>query len=198
MVGINPPALSGESFPVQTPDHFFPTLLFSLRLSGRKSPLTPIIPLHTRHSPVSPIIPVHTQKQGGWGHLSLIHLPSSLPSLPFPAHLPLSPTIPALTGTSPVSPIIPALTQPPGGRGIRHPFSCATGNCYPTSRTSSNMYHYITYQCRRADIFFCAPDTKAHRQECLCHQRQEKSGGVMIPSSGARIDPATIPRLRSG
>src|SRR5208337_2953825 len=33
-------------------------------------------------------------------------------------------------------------------------------------------------------------------QECLCHQRQEKSGGVMIPSSGVRIDPATIPPFR--
>src|SRR5208337_3965077 len=25
------------------------------------------------------------------------------------------------------------------------------GNCCPTSRTRSNMYHYITYPCRRAD-----------------------------------------------
>src|SRR5208337_4658812 len=33
------------------------------------------------------------------------------------------------------------------------PPSCAMGNCCPTSRTSSIVYHYITYQCRRADNF---------------------------------------------
>ena len=65
----------------------------------------------------------------------------------------LSPIIPALTGTPPVTPIIPALTQIPGGGGHTTPFSCATGNCCPTSRTISNMYHYIKYQCRRADNF---------------------------------------------
>src|SRR5208282_6874611 len=27
------------------------------------------------------------------------------------------------------------------------------GNCCPTSRTRSNIYHYIKYPCRRADIF---------------------------------------------
>src|SRR5208283_3165017 len=27
------------------------------------------------------------------------------------------------------------------------------GNCCPTSRTRSKIYHYITYPCRRADIF---------------------------------------------
>src|SRR5271157_5511085 len=33
------------------------------------------------------------------------------------------------------------------------PFSRTIGNCCPTSRTRSNMYHYITYPCRLADNF---------------------------------------------
>ncbi|MGO9073965.1 MAG: amino acid permease [Terriglobales bacterium] len=92
------------------------------------------------------------------------------PSLPLPpSHSPLSLTTPALTGRSPVSPIIPALTQNIGGGGTFEPstfdfeplfspnstHSRTIGNCCPTSRTRSYIYHYITYPCRRADILEC-------------------------------------------
>jgi len=149
-VGTTPRALPEKSFPVQTPDHFSLILLFFLRFLGRKLPLTPIIPVHPGNSPVSPIIPVHTQKQGGGG-IFLFHLPPSLPSLPFPAHLPLSPTIPALTGTSPVSPIVPALTQTPGGGGHTTPFLLRHGQLLPYESHQSQYVplHYVSMSARR-------------------------------------------------
>jgi hypothetical protein len=149
--------------------------LFFLRFLGRKLPLIPIIPLHRRHSPVSPIIPVHTQKQGGIPPHSATNRSISeiLPAAssfnilsragrcnsetPFPWSWRSRP-LPGRHKESAwtVNCRLTTVNCPsPGVGGKKHSLSCATGNCCPTSRTCSNMYHYITYQCRRADILEC-------------------------------------------
>ena len=82
--------------------------------------------------------------------------------------------------------------------------SRTVGNCCPTSRTRSNSYHYITYPCRCADNFAAARlrrtgptqarKAQEHRQECLCHQRQEKrrkkerSLAPLPPVAGMQFD----------
>jgi len=60
------------------------------------------------------------------------------PSLPSPPLLPLLPSRSSLATNS------------------NH--SRTIGNCCPTRRTRSNIYHHITYPCRRADIFIPTRD----------------------------------------
>src|SRR5271157_1833837 len=81
--------------------------------------------------PLSPIIPVHPKNSGG-GAVFLF------PSLPSPPLLPLLPSRSSLATNS------------------NH--SRTIGNCCPTRRTRSNIYHHITYPCRRADIFIPTRD----------------------------------------
>jgi hypothetical protein len=173
--GHNPACAPREILPGLNPRPLFPHLFVFPSLFGPQTPANSNYSRTSRKFARKSNYSRTYAKTGGGG-IFLFHLPLSLPLLPFPAHLPLSPTIPALTGTSPVSPIIPALTQTPGVGGIRHPFSCATGNCCPTSRTSSNMYHYITYQCRRADNF-AVPSKRTHRPFGAPLEARGKQGG---------------------
>jgi hypothetical protein len=141
----------------------------SCAISGRptpspapKVPLSPIIPVHPRNSPVSLIIPVHTQKQGG----GVVFL---FPSLPSPPLLPLLPSRSSLATIS------------------NH--SRTIGNCCPARRTRSNIYHYITYPCWRADIFgvrrLAAAFTvdKAPRYEWSERNGWHRKGGSKLPHS---------------
>jgi hypothetical protein len=93
--------------------------------------LCPLFPLHPRNAPVTPLFPLHPQKHGGRGVSLLTSFASLTSSASFPSSFPLA-------------------TNSNHSRTI--------GNCCPTSRTRSNIYHYITYPCRRADNFASATD----------------------------------------
>jgi len=124
-------------------------------LATRHSPLSLTIPVHPRGSSVSPIIPALTQNMGGGGYLSSLLLRPLLPQLP---------STPLLSFHSPlrlcVLRVLCGGSDPLFLLATRHS-SLATlpnhsrtiGNCGPTNRTRSYIYHYITYRCRRADIF---------------------------------------------
>jgi hypothetical protein len=117
-----------------------------------KSPLSPIIPVHPRNSPVSPMIPVHTQKQGG-GALKKLSTTSDQRSAGKKKGDPVYHLTPGdfnRLGNSAPSCRLSAVNCE---LAFRTSHSRTIGNCCPTSRARSNVYHYITYRCRRADNF---------------------------------------------
>ena len=120
--------------------------------SAPKYPLSPIIPVHPRNSPVSPIIPVHPQKQGG-GALKKLSATSDQRSGNKKKADPVLHSIPGdfnRLGNSAPSCRLSAVNCE---LAFRTSHSRTMGNCCPTGRARSNMYHYITYRCRRADNF---------------------------------------------
>jgi len=149
-----------------TPSSFASSSLFSL--------LSPIIPVHRRHSPVSPIIPAHTQKHGGGGYLfSLSDLPSLvLAARPVPVGLsgacpdPVGMVSPFSRRLSPLATHHSPLACPPQlwrRRATSSGHSRAIGNCCPTDRTHSFIYHYITYPLSaRRQFWSAAPWRRFH------------------------------------
>jgi len=139
--------------------------------------VTPLLPLLPGNSPVSPLFPLLTQKQGVGGiFVRLLFAIATYPLLwsslfrllLLPTRLPISPR--ASRGA------ISAKGHSPLATNSNH--SRTIGNCCPTSRTPSNIYHYITYPCRRADNFAAADD-----------KRQPKSGPPPRPGGrGKRQD----------
>jgi hypothetical protein len=162
--------------------------------------LSPTIPVHPRNAPVSLIIPVHTQKQGVGGYpcydqsshfgnvLARTDLRSpfffrALCALRGESHgyrlLSLATSHSSLATKSNYSRTSGRLARNsnysrtyanPGVGGKRHSFSRSTGNCCPTSRTRSHIYHYITYQCRRADIFASPSRVTTHGTRVTIHE----------------------------
>jgi hypothetical protein len=126
---------SFTAFSTAFPHHFVFSSLFRM--------LSPTIPVHPRNAPVSPIIPVHTQKQGG-GALKKLSATSDQRSEGKNKAVPLA----AFPGSPLACP--PKLQR---RRATTSNHSRTIGNCCPTSRARSNIYHHITYPCRRADIF---------------------------------------------
>ena len=112
--------------------------------SPAKSFVSPTSKKFARKSFVSPTY----AKTGGWGGVSLFAFCSPLPRILCYAFF-LCRLIFLATSHSSLT------TNSNHSRTI--------GNCCPTSRTRSNIYHYIKYPCRRADIPISALDEKQRK-----------------------------------
>jgi|SRR5271157_757685 len=135
-------------------------------------PLTPLFPLDASHSPVTPLFPLHTQKQGVPPSCGLTNRSTSgmHPLRP----MSVSPSFSVLSASSAVDPLSAAFPRLPLAcppklqrrRATISNHSRTIGNCCPTNRTRSNMYHYIT----------CPLSARRHFRSCRRQRTNPRAG----------------------